>query len=215
MTGTYQPTFISDFVDSEGIFEENNDNINADLSREGGNTAESSLSFLGDLLEQNVVATTSQTIEFCNEGTGRENRQLHVSLIRKMGEEVFSQLVDQVDLTLSEQLERYIVNDIQKQRSDLSSPRLVISHFLSQAAKSNSQYLCGNCIRSGNIMPFHYHSYTVKRFPQQSMRWHARKLIDFIKQSSIGIDELTDHRLREVGVGVWGSSASFVVTLTL
>lgn len=215
MTGIFQPPFISDFENSESTFEANDDGIDTDASQEEDNISENSGTFLGDVHLQNIVPSTSQTIASCDEGTGSENRQLHLSLIQEMGEEEFGQLVDQVDLTLSEQLERYILHDIQRLRNDSKSPGLVVSHFLSQAAKSNSQYLCGNCVRTCNVMPFHSHSYTVKRSPHESMKWHTRKLTDYMKQANTVIDQLTDHRLREVGVGVWGSSVSFFVTVVL
>lgn len=157
--------------------------------------------------------TTDSIIQFTKEDAGLEHRQVNIRLIREKGQDAFFQLMDHISPNLSLQVEELVVDGIQEFRDEHQVPHFEVSDVLVQAARSNSQYLCGNCVREFHDLPFHWRSYTVKRMSSQTLRWHVRKLVHFMKQSRVLSVEIGDYWLRELGVGVWGTSHSLIVTV--
>lgn len=168
----------------------------------------------GDVDRHNNEPSVLQTIQFCTEDTGSEKRRWHSKMLRGKRANAHIQLLDQFNPFLCQQLERYVVREIEQLRTEFQVSRLFTSDLLRQAARSTSQYFCGNCVRGCDMMPFNSHSCIVRQGRQKSMRWHARELIRFMSQSNAVMDHLTDHRIGEIGVGVWGSSGSYIVTVS-
>lgn len=169
----------------------------------------------GHIDHQHDEASVSQTILFCNEDTGVEERRWHSRLLRGKKANSHIQQLDKVDTSLCQRLEGYVVREIEHLRTEFQAPQLSMPDILRQAARSTSQYFCGNCVRDCDMMPFNAHSFTVRQSRHKSMRWHARELIRFMSRSSLVMDHLTDQSICEIGVGVWGSSGSYIVTVAV
>lgn len=151
-------------------------------------------------------------IKRLDSNAGVENRAYYSELVRTLGIEAFSAIVDQIDVHEAEWLEECIIFEINRSRSEFRLPPVQVSDLLTQAAKSQSQFFCGNCLRFENIMPFQFASYSLNRLPKQKPGSSARMLGKYWQETKL-MDELLTHCLGEIGVGVWGCSTSFVITI--
>lgn len=148
-----------------------------------------------------------------DEETGSERRQFHRSVLYFEGPDAFMKVVDQVDVKEAEKLERLVVDEIQTIRKDFHLRELFISDLLRQASRAQSQYYTGNCTRNEDSMPFDAVSFVISRNGTQSLNEYACSLIEVLKDSEVMMTSLRNDKLFEIGVGVWGCSDKFAVTI--
>lgn len=155
----------------------------------------------------------SPQIQVLDDRAGAENRAFYSQLAINHREVATSAAMDLVDLHEAQRLEKCVIFEINRIRSEFLVPLVKTLDLFEQAGKSQSQFFCGNCLRRENHMPFQFVSYSVKRIPEQQPAYCARMLAKYWRETEVMIHELTTHSLREIGVGVWGSSNSFIITI--
>lgn len=146
------------------------------------------------------------------ESTGMEMRQYYLSVLQRHGPGKFMEILDQVDPNEAEELESYIISEIQSIRKDRKKYELKVSEHLRQIAIAHSQYLCGNCVRTFNNMPYPTMAFVIIRKDNDSHKNYAENVRHYWEIKDI-IPKLEDECLTHIGLGVWGTSQTFVVTL--
>lgn len=155
----------------------------------------------------------SPPVHVLDDSAGMENRAFYSELAIYHGEATTSAAMNQVEVQEAERIEKCIIFEINRIRSEFRVALINVSDLLRQAGKSQSQFFCGNCLRRENNMPFQFVSYSVRRMPEQQPAPFARMLAKYWRDTKAMIHELTAHSLKEIGVGVWGSSESFIITI--
>lgn len=144
--------------------------------------------------------------------TGASLRRHHSNMLKTLGPVSLSRVLDQAGINEAEVLEGYIISQIQTIRKDASQPGVKISEHLRQLGKAQSQYFCGNCLRAHNEVQNPTLSFSMKRNEHDSLKTCAKKMAAYWKIAE-KTDVLAYASLKEIGVGVWGTSQTMVVTI--
>lgn len=144
--------------------------------------------------------------------TGKKIRHHYSQMLKALDPMSLSKVLDQAHISQAEELEGHIISKIQTIRMYSSQPRLKISKHLGQVGKAQSQYFCGNCLRTHNEVPYPTLSFSMKMNDRDSLKTCSEKLAAYWKITEIK-DVLEDDSLTEIGVGVWGTSHTMVVTI--
>lgn len=161
-----------------------------------------------------LLSQISQVTDGLNTGAGR--RRFHSKFSQLMDPTEFTNrftdVLDQVNLKNADKLEEYLVTEIQTIRNDVKQPDLRVSEHLRQLGKAQSQYFCGNCLRVFNDVPYPTLSFSIKLNDRDSVKTYSEKLAAYWKMKDIS-DFLNDASLTEIGIGVWGTSQTMIVTI--
>lgn len=162
-----------------------------------------------------TISVLAQIAQITNmERTGMNKRQFLNSVLQVNGTTKFMDVLDQVDFKEAEELQRYIISEIKSIRKDAKKSELMISEHFREIGIAHSQYLCGNCVRSYNDMPYPTLSFEIVRHESDSKKTYAEKLRFYWEMKGI-IRKFEDDSLKKIGVGVWGTSKTFVVTVVI
>lgn len=163
-----------------------------------------------------ALAQGSSIILITNDSIGAERRVLNSQVASHQGLEMCSSKMDQSDIDGFERLECCVLLEINRVRSELRLPHLDSSQELRQAGKSESQFYTGNCLRQHNHKPFWSIAFAAQGMQMKQGASCARKLARHWSQEANQLmNMLTVPTLKEIGVGVWGCSESFVVTIVM
>lgn len=207
---------VFDDLDDNGrhvSFEFSTDEVDMDSWDEGDDNPENFGPLPGKMTTISTITSREDIKLIIDEETGSESRRFYRSVLHFEGPDAFMRVLDQVDLREAEQFEQLVVNEFQSIRKECQLCELFLSDLLTQAARAQSQFYSGNCTRDEDDMPFNSISYVVPRDGRQTLEGYACRLFEILKDSGVVVGQLTNENMSEIGIGVWGCSEKFIVTI--
>lgn len=207
---------VFDHLDDNGRhvpFEFSTDDVDMDSWDERNDNPEHFGPLPGELTPIFTEPSTESITLINDEATGSKQRDFYRNVLNFEGPDAFMRVVDQVNIREAEHFEQLVMNEIKSIRKEFQLCELFVSDLLTQAARAQSQYYSGNCTRDEDNMPFASASYVVPKAGRQSLKRYASRLVEVLKESEVAIGELTDENRSEIGIGLWGSSNKFIVTI--
>lgn len=155
----------------------------------------------------------SSMVQIIDKNFKLENMTHHSQLITDHQSAMCKTTMDQLDEHEIEQLEKCVVYEINRIRSEFQVPLVEVSGLLSESGKLESQMYCGICLQRHNHLSFRSVACAIRRSAGQQPGTYARVLAKQWRESEEMMRELTAECIRGIGVGVWGTLDSFVITV--
>lgn len=145
--------------------------------------------------------------------TGVCNRSYYRRFMNDFGSDNLIMQLNQIDLRDAEKMENLMMKRIAIFREFLRLPTLKASEEMVHAARAQSQFYSGNCMKEFNNMPFLAFSISVRRDRGEKMKPYANAVTQFMTQSVTISKTMGKHSVKCVGVGVWGTTHEIIVTI--